>query len=87
MSAEPRIETDAEREVARFLASQPAPEAIVAFHPSREVAARMHALVEAERAGQLSDQERLEMETYLHIEHLMRLVKAEAQRRLSHQAQ
>ncbi len=87
MSAETRIETDAEREVARFLASQPAPEAIVAFHPSPNIATRMYELIGAERDGQLSEDERRELDTYLHIEHLMRLVKAEAYRRLGHQPQ
>jgi len=77
MSTGTQTETDAEREVARFLASQPSPEAIVAFHSSPEVATRMYELIEAER----------ELETYFHIEHLMRLVKAEAYRRLGAQAQ
>jgi hypothetical protein len=87
MSTGTQTETDAEREVARFLASQPSPEAIVAFHSSPEVATRMYELIEAEREGPLSDEERRELETYFHIEHLMRLVKAEAYRRLGAQAQ
>jgi hypothetical protein len=86
MSPGMRTETEAEREVARFLASQPSPEGIVAFHPSPEVATRMYALIEAERDRQLSEDERHELESYLAIEHLMRLVKAEAHRRLGQQA-
>ena len=86
MSTGMRTETEAELEVARFLASQPSPADIVAFHPSPEVATRMSALIGAERDRQLSEEERRELETYLHIEHLMRLVKAEAHRRLGHQA-
>ncbi len=87
MSTGMRIETEAEREVARFFTSQPSPEAIVAFHPSPEVTARMYELIEAERDGQLSEDERHELDTYVNVEHWMRLFKAEAHRRLGHQAQ
>jgi hypothetical protein len=79
-------ETEAEREVARFLASQPSPEAIIAFHPSPAVAARLSALIVAEHEGPLDAVERRELDTYLAIEHLLRLVKIEARRRLGHQA-
>jgi hypothetical protein len=82
-----RIETEAERELARFLASQPSPDAILAFHPSPEVATRMYALIETERDGQLSEDERHELDTYLNVEHFMRMVKAAARRRLDQQPQ
>ena len=87
MSTELRTETEAEREVARFFTSQPSPEAIVAFHASPEVTARMYALIEAERDRQLSEDERHELDTYMNVEHMVRLFKAEAHRRLGHQAQ
>ena len=87
MSTGTQTETDAEREVARFFTSQPSPEAIVAFHPSPEVAARMYALIETERDGQLSEDERHELDTYMNVEHMIRLFKAEARRRLSRQTQ
>ena len=85
MSTGTQTETHAERELASFLASQPTLEQVIAFHPSAEVAERMYELIDTERDGQLGEEERRELETYLQIEHLMRLVKAEARRRLAHQ--
>lgn len=79
------IEMEAERAVARFLAQQPTPEAIIAFRPSAEVAERAYALIARDRDGDLSAEERRELDTYMYIEHLMRLVKAEAHARLGHQ--
>jgi hypothetical protein len=42
---------EAELEVARFLASQPVPEAIVAFRPSPATVERFYDLVAAQRGG------------------------------------
>ncbi len=77
--------TQAEREVARFLTRQPSAEEIINFRPSTAVAARANDLIASERAGQLSDDERHELDSYLYIEHLMRLLKVEARRRLGDQ--
>lgn len=79
-------ETQAELEVARFLAGSPSPEEIIAFRASPAVAERMYDLIDRERAGQISEDERNELDTYVYIEHLMGLVKAEAHRKLSQQA-
>jgi hypothetical protein len=40
----------------------------------------MYALIDAKREGHLSDEDRRELDSYLYIEHIMRLIKAEAQR-------
>ena len=79
-------ETEVELEVARFLADGPSPEAILAFHASPAVADRMYELIDRERAGHITEEEKSELETYVYIEHLMRLVKIEAQHKLSQQA-
>lgn len=76
-------EIPAELEVARFLGSGPSPEAIIAFHASPEVADRMYALIDQERAGQITEVEQRELEGFMYLEHLMRLVKAEAHRKLA----
>lgn len=78
-----QIQTDAEREVAEFLAGQPSPEEIVGFHPSPEVAARAQQLLQAERQNDITDAERRELDSYEYLEHLIRMIKAEARRRLS----
>ncbi|HEY7022039.1 MAG TPA: hypothetical protein VH349_13045 [Ktedonobacterales bacterium] len=76
----------AELELARFLASQPSAEAIIAFHPSPEIAARYYDLLELERAGRVSADERTELDTYLGVERLVQLIKTEARSRLAQQA-
>ena len=76
----------AELELARFLASQPSAEAIIALHPSPEIAARYYSLRELERSGRVSADERTELDTYLGVERLVQLIKAEARSRLAQQA-
>ena len=76
----------AEEEAVRFLINQPTPEQIIAFHPSAGVAARFYDLVDAEREHALSSEEQHEMETFLYIEHMMRLLKAAAHQVLQEKA-
>jgi hypothetical protein len=77
---------EAEFEIARFLASSPSAEEIVAFHFSPQSAERFYALVEAERASHLTDDERAQLDAFMSAEHFMRLIKAEAQKRLTQRA-
>jgi len=84
MPTQPVIE--AELEVARFLASQPSPEAIIDFRPSPGTIARFYELVAAQRGGDTSDEVRAELDAFLALEHFMQLIKAEAHRRLAQQA-
>lgn len=79
------LKTQAATEVAQFLAYHPTPEQIVAFHPSPEAAARAYELIHADRDGELSEEERQELESYLVIEHLMELIRLEAHRHLRQQ--
>lgn len=46
----------------------------------------MYELIDLDRAGQMGEAEKSELESYLSIEHLMRLVKAEAHRKLGQRA-
>lgn len=78
--------TPVEREVTIFLLSRPSAEQIIDFHPSPEVADRMYTLIDAERSGTLDADEYQELETFVYIEHLMRLLKAEAHLQLRQQA-
>lgn len=79
-------ETLAETEVAQFLAGGPTPEEILAFHASPEVNERMYELIDRERDEHITEEERQELESYMYIEHLMRLIKAEAHLKLGQQA-
>lgn len=63
----------------------PTAEQIVAFHPFPEVAERAYELIQTEREGSLSEEERQELGSYLMIEYLMELVKLEAHQQLRQQ--
>ncbi len=80
------IESLASVEVARFIASRPSPEQVIAFQPSSEVVERAYELIEIERARALTEDERRELDSYLTIQHIMILAKAEAHRQLQQQA-
>jgi len=76
------LKTQAATEIAQFLAYHPTPEQIIAFHPSPEVVERAYELIQTDREGELSEEERKELESYLVIEQLMELIKLEARRQL-----
>jgi hypothetical protein len=80
------IETLAENEVAQFLVGGPTLEEIIAFHASPEVNERMYELIEREQAGEITEDEQSELETYLYIDHLMRLIKGKAHQKLAQRA-
>lgn len=73
-------------EIARFIASQPTSEQILAFHASTEVAERAYALIATERAGIITEEERHELDSYEVIEHIIIQAKAEASKKLQQQA-
>ncbi len=74
------LKTQVATEVARFLAHHPTPEQIVAFHPSAQVTERAYELIQTEREGALTEEERQELESYVVIEYLMDLVKPRERR-------
>lgn len=80
------IEPPAALEIVRFLASGPTPEQIVAYHPSPEASERAYALIAAERAGTITADERAELDQSVYLEHMMRLIKAEAHHILQQRA-
>ena len=81
----PHAQAKALEEVDRFFTGRPSPERIVAFHPSQWLTTRAYELVERKREGNLSDEECRELETYLAIEHRIRLAKAEAHHQILRQ--
>lgn len=80
------LQTQAATEIARFLANHPTPEQIIAFHPSPEVAERAYTLIADDRSHSLTEEEHQELESYLVLEDLMRLVKIEAHQLLRQRA-
>lgn len=70
-------------EIARFLADQPTPAEIIAYHPSESANERFYELIEAERDRLLSVEEVQELEGYISLEFIIGLVKVEAHRKLA----
>ena len=64
--------------VLETLACLPSPEEVLALRPAPILQDRIEALLDKNRAGGLSDEERREWERYEYIEHLVRLAKARA---------
>lgn len=65
-------------EVVDFIASGTTPQNVIAFRPSKASQERVSDLLEMEKSDGLSSEERLELDHYMQIEHLMRLAKARA---------
>ena len=63
-------------EIATLFASAPSAQAILDFRPSEAAVARASQLLELNRAGELDDATRAELDQYEQAELLMRLVKA-----------
>ncbi len=66
-----------------LIASQPAPEQIMAIHPSPELQERVSELLYNSKQGEISSEEQIELERYLMLEHLVRLAKIHAAEQLA----
>lgn len=69
-------------EIADFLASAPTPQAIIDFHLSDDLQNRFEELVYLNKSGDIAEDERVEIEGFLRIDHLMRIVKIRALQQL-----
>jgi hypothetical protein len=67
-------------EVMDFLLSRPTPNDILAFRVSATAQERLEALLDKNREDHLTPNEMAELETYSQINHLLILLKAQAQR-------
>lgn len=72
--------------VTDFLSSAPSLPEIADYRLPPELQERAHALLDKNRAGNLSDEERVEMDEFRQIDHLLTLVKAKARLKLKAQA-
>ncbi len=63
-------------EIVDFIAAGPTPAEIAAFHPSEAAKARVWELIQREKEDQLNAEERDELNRFMQLEHLMRLVRA-----------
>ena len=70
--------TRAYEEFIDFIVSGPSTAAVAEWRASPATNARVSELIEAEREGTLSDDDRSELNHCLEVEHLVRLAKAKA---------
>ncbi len=68
--------------VTDFFSSAPSLEEIAAYRLPNELQERSQHLLEKNRSGSLTDEERAEMEEFRQIDHLLTLVKAKARLKL-----
>ena len=77
---------DGAADVLELLAALPAPEEILNLRPSARLSARVAELIEKTRAGQMTPADQEDWEKYEYLEHLVRMAKAAAQRKLASSA-
>lgn len=65
-------------EVIDFIAAEIPADDLVKFWPSEEAKNRVRYLIEQEKSGMIIPEEQSELEHYLQLEHLMRLIKVRA---------
>ena len=64
----------ASEEVASFIAKTNSAK-VLAFRPSDETKQRVSELIEREKNGEVSEEEKKELDYYMQLEHLMRMAK------------
>jgi hypothetical protein len=74
-----------EQSIIAVLTSQPTPEQVLAIRPSPELQARANELQERSKQGALTTQEHTMLDRYMLLEHMVRIAKANAYRRLATQ--
>lgn len=73
---QPALSAHIYRYILNFLASNPTPEQIAAFVPTPEMQERLRTLLQRSKAGELTEAERLELDEYERIEHLVIMLKS-----------
>jgi hypothetical protein len=74
---------DGAADVLELLAALPSPEEILNLRPSARLSARVSEIIEKSRAGAMTPLDEEEWERYEYLEHLVRLAKAAAQRKIT----
>ena len=66
-----------------FIAAGTTPEAVADFRPSPEAQQRLATLIEIEKEGSLSPEEKAELDHFMDLEHILRMARARARQILS----
>ena len=72
-------------EIVDFIASGTTPDQVASFRPSEESKVEVAKLIDKEKTTGLSAEETANLNTYLQLEHIMRLAKARAHQYLAHE--
>ena len=67
-------------EIVEFIASGSTSRSVADFCASSETKERVAELIKREKNSTLSDEERVELDHFLEVEHIMRLAKAKARK-------
>jgi hypothetical protein len=70
-------------EIIEFIAAGTTPQSVVSFRPSPEAQQRLAELIEREKDGGLSLEEKAELDHFIELEHILRMAKAKARQILS----
>ncbi len=73
-------------DVLELLAALPTPEEILNLRPSPRLSARVAEMIEKNRSGEMTPLDEEEWERYEYLEHLVRMAKAAAHRKLDRSA-
>jgi len=65
-------------EIIDFIAAGTTPQSVIDYRPSEEAQRRVEDLIAREKEGQLSPEEKSELEHFVDLEHIMRMAKARA---------
>jgi len=70
-------------EIIDFIAAGTTPQSVADFLPSPESQQKLAALMEREKAGTLTAEEKAEIDHFLELEHILRMAKARARQIVS----
>ena len=70
-------------EITDFLISNPTTKEIIAFQASDVLNQRLHYLLDENKSDHLSEDEKIELDTFLKIGHLLTMLKAKARLKLT----
>jgi len=65
-------------EIIDFIASGTTPQAVVDYRPSPEAQNRVAELIQREKEGNLTSEEKSELDHFMDLEHILRVAKARA---------
>jgi hypothetical protein len=70
-------------EIIDFIAAGTTPQAVADYHPSAEAQQRVAALMAREKEGGLTPEEKVELDHFMDLEHILRMAKARARQILT----